>query len=96
MGVLFFWPLDPLFCHYKVLVLDSSYTENHLSYCNELASEEAGCHSNEHRHKQYYITLNVHLNQKTHKGVTQSIERKNKDGKHIHIVDKRLEYLLII
>ena len=42
------------------------------------------------------ITLNMHLNQKTHKGVTQSIERKNKDGKHIHVVDKRLEYLLII
>ena len=42
------------------------------------------------------IILNVHLNQKTPKGVTQSIKRKIKDGKHIHIVDKRFEYLLII
>ena len=42
------------------------------------------------------IILNVHLNQKTHKGVTQSIRREIKDGKHIHIVDKKFEYLLII
>ena len=42
------------------------------------------------------ITLNVHLIQKTHKGVTQRIKRKIKDGKHIHTVDKKFEYLLII
>ena len=42
------------------------------------------------------IILNVHLNQKTHKGVTQSITRKIKDEKHIHIVNKNFEYLLII
>ena len=42
------------------------------------------------------IILNVHLNQKTPKGVTQSIKRKIKDGKHEHIVDRRFEYLLII
>ena len=36
------------------------------------------------------------LNQKTHQGVTQSIKRKIKDGKHVHIVAKRFEYLLII
>ena len=42
------------------------------------------------------IILNTQLNQKTHEGVTQSIRREIKDGKHIHIVDKRFEYLLIV
>lgn len=41
MGVLFFWPLDfPFVLSFtKHLLLDSNYIENHLSYCNELASE---------------------------------------------------------
>ena len=33
----------------KHLLLDSNYTEYHLSYCSELASEEAGCYSKEHK-----------------------------------------------
>ena len=41
------WPIVLSFT--KHLLLDSNYTENNLSYCNELASEEAGCHSKEHK-----------------------------------------------
>lgn len=80
MGVLFFWPLDPLFCHLqKHLLLDSNYIENHLSYCNELGIRGSWLPFKGTQVK-IIIILNIQLNQKTHEGVTKASNEKLKMG----------------